>query len=145
MTKRNGKNLWQLVGCYYVCLLPRQDGGTSQIQVNCSFFPVQMCHPVCFAGREIQFHLILICILIFLDIWYHSLDAYGGQEGDRRQLGSGCWAHQVHRYVTGMFDADNIRCIQCPGSRVERTYEEICVRTWLAGQGRLIQCSASCF
>ena len=34
-----------------------------------------------------------------LDLWHHYLDADRGQEGDRPKPGSGCWAHQDHRYV----------------------------------------------
>ena len=34
------------MGLYCSCLLPWQDGGTSQIQFNGRFLPKQICHPV---------------------------------------------------------------------------------------------------
>ena len=33
------REFWQPLGCYSSCLLPRQDGGTSQIQVNGRLLP----------------------------------------------------------------------------------------------------------
>ena len=39
-------DFWQLMGLCYSYLQPRQDGGTSKIQVNTKVFTVQMGHPV---------------------------------------------------------------------------------------------------